>query len=112
MRLFTGLTRFAGFTGFTGLSIMRRFDVGALRATPVQCRGTGLFTGLTRFARLSGLSIMRRFAVVASALNTGDTDARAGAPTVADHRAAGGFNKLKTKNMNMNHEIMVRTVKY
>jgi hypothetical protein len=82
----------------------------------------GLFTGLTRFAGFTGLSIMRRFAVGAPALNTGDTGAgararaRAGAPTVADHHAA-GFNKLKTKNTNKNHEnpligqIMVRTDK-
>jgi hypothetical protein len=68
-----------------------------------------LFTGLTRFAGFTGLSIIRRFAVGAPALNTGDTGAgamararaRAGAPTVADHHAA-GFNKLKIKNANKN----------
>jgi hypothetical protein len=36
MKLLTGLTRFAG---FTGLSIMRRFVVETRHATSLQCRG-------------------------------------------------------------------------
>jgi hypothetical protein len=78
MKLFTELTRFAG---FTGLSILHRFDVGALRATPVQCRGTGLFTELTRFAGFTGLSILHRFAVEtrhATSLQCNSEDSRTG----------------------------------
>jgi hypothetical protein len=62
----------------------------------------GLFTGLTgfagftRFAGFTGLSIMRRFAVETRHATSLQCNS-------ADHHAA-GFNKLKTKNTDMNHE--------